>query len=87
MRTSELSTQNFIDCCQLAGNKAAIKLPGKPDYPGVDGYSVSLTSEFLELKKNEFQQCYQQPTEPSRNTSTHCPTLQLQVIHFNPDRV
>lgn len=52
-----------------------IKLPGKPGDPGADGYSVPLTSEFLELKKNKFQQCKQQPLGPSRNTKCHSATL------------
>lgn len=55
MSSSDLSTQNFIDCCQLAGKKAVIKLPGKLDYPAADGYAVPSTPEFLELKKNKFQ--------------------------------
>lgn len=54
MSPSDLSTQNFIDYCQLAGNKTIIKLPGKFDYHVADGYAVSLTSRFLELN-NKFQ--------------------------------
>lgn len=51
MSSSELCTQNFVDCCQLA----IVKLPGKLVYPAADGYAVPLTPEFLELKKNKFQ--------------------------------